>query len=761
MSKNRRKAASRSDPPRAAPPRAAEPEDAGDPRAGLLRTLVLGLLLARWLIPTEAAPGGDSLWLVQLVFAGVILWAWSCLRSSTFELRWGLFDWALWTLVAAHALSAVFVFTGGGDRRTALNIVWEWIGLGATFFLVRQTIQTALDARRLAAIVVALAVVLGGFGIWQHYVFYKMAVREYVEIINEIETLEKHPGTDPHRLGQLQLKLETQGIPTDETGRRQYVNRLEFSNEALGPYALANTFAGFLLVTLMLAGELFRTLHGPRSKAMIAAWSAAFVIVLYCLILTKSRTAWTGLIVAGGLWGVIVLARQRQWFTRRTALGIGLGAAGVVLLFAIAAVGKGFDAEVISEAPKSLSYRLQYWQGAARTLVDTPVFGTGPGNFRQHYLKHKVAESSEEIADPHNWLLDLWANGGILAVAAFLACVVLALVPFWKRPPADDPARGGDSSTLPPWTADLAGPILGFLFAFLAPVAGASGTFEVAPLVLLVSWIVCFAILRRGLGSNRVAGFALGAAALGLMIHLSGAGGIEMPAVVQLLLVLAAMGFTLLNRPMAQASPGVVIAIGGAGVVLFVALFLTGTLPVLNRRAAVVSGEQALMLDGRFDEAEGYFLRAANHDPLSPEPHDKLADTLFARWQSSPPGLGNDYFAKAEQALREAIHQDPLNPTRYRRLGEFFVARFGRSHDPADAESAAHAFEDAVNRYPTDATLRSFWASALADSGQPAEARSQAQQALDLDQINHKWGHTDRYLSDAAVAHLRHLTAGK
>jgi hypothetical protein len=722
---------------------------------------VLGLLLARWLIPTEAAPGGDSLWLVQLVFAGVILWAWSCLRNSTFEVRWSLFDWALWTLVAAHALSAVFVFTGGGDRRTALNIVWEWIGLGATFFLVRQTIQTALDARRLAAIVVALAVVLGAFGIWQHYFFYRMAAREYDGIINEIDSLEKHPGTDPHRLGQLQLKLESQGVPTDETGRRQYVNRLEFSNEALGPYALANTFAGFLLVTLVLAGELFRTLHGPRSKAMIAAWSAAFVILLYCLILTKSRTAWTGLIVAGGLWGVVVLARQRQWFTRRTAIGIGLGAVGVVILFAIAAVGKGFDAEVISEAPKSLSYRLQYWQGAARTLAAAPVFGTGPGNFRQHYLKHKVAESSEEIADPHNWLLDLWASGGMLAVAAFVACVGLALAPFWKRLTADDPGQPGDLGTVPSWTADLAGPILGFFLAFLAPVAGASGTFEVQPIALLALWIVCFAILRQGLGSNRVAAFALGTAALGLMIHLSGAGGIEMPAVVQLLLVLAAMGFALLNRPAAKASPGVVIAIGGAGVVLFVALFLTGTLPVLNRRAAVVSGDQALILDGRFDEAAGDFLRAAGHDPLSPEPHDKLADTFFARWQSSPPGVGNDYFSKAQESLREAIHQDPLNPSRYRRLGEFFLARFGRSHDRADAESAAHALEQAVNRYPTDASLRSLWASALADAGQPVETQTQAQRALDLDQISHQWGHTDRYLPDPTVAHLRQLAAGK
>ena len=122
-------------------------------------------------------------------------------------------------------------------------------------------------------------------------------------MINELDALEKDPHANPRELGKLQLKLESQGIPTDEMGRKQYINGLQFSNEALGPFALANTFAGFLLVSLVLAGELFRTLQGPRSKAMLAAWAAALVLLLYCLILTKSRTAWTGLLVAGGCVG--------------------------------------------------------------------------------------------------------------------------------------------------------------------------------------------------------------------------------------------------------------------------------------------------------------------------------------------------------------------------------------------------------------------------------------------------------------------------
>jgi tetratricopeptide (TPR) repeat protein len=732
----------------------------GDPLTGLLRVLVVGLLLVRWLIPAESAGAGDTLWIVQLDFAAVIVWAWSRLRSADFAVRWSLFDWALWALVTAHCLAAGFVFVSGGDRRTALNMAWEWIGLGATFFLVRQTIHTALAARRLALVIVALGIVLSGLGIWQHYVSYRLASREYFELINELETLEKNPGANPTRLGELQLTLQTQGIPADKMGRRQYVNRLQFSSEALGPFALANTFAGLLLVALVLAGELFRTLGGPRSKWAIAAWGAAFVVLLYCLILTKSRTAWTGLLAAGTIWGVAILIRGRQWLTRRTVIWMGLGTAGVAILFAIAALGKGFDFEVISEAPKSLSYRFQYWKGAARTVAASPIFGTGPGNFRQHYLRYKVPESSEEIVDPHNWLLDLWASGGVLAVASFLACVVLALVPFRKRA-ADNSALDEKQEPAPGWASDLAGPMLAFVLALAAPVVSGTGVFDWWQLVRLTAWVAAFAILQRNLGSSRLALIAIGAGALGLMIHASGAGGIEMPAVVQLLLMLVALAFATRERLADVANSFVsVMAIGGAGVILFVALFFTSTLPVLNRHAAIASGEQALYVSGQFDQAASDYIQAAHNDPLSPEPHDRLADAYFSRWQASPPGDSLDYFAKARAALAEATHQDPLNPSRYRRLGEFYSAKFARSQDPADAKAAAEAFGRAVDIYPTDAMLRSAYATALADAGNAADAKTQAEKALEQDDINHRCGHTDRYLPDDVLARLRRLAAG-
>src|SRR3990170_3588062 len=124
-------------------------------------------------------------------------------------------------------------------------------------------------------------------------------------------------------------------------------------------------------------------------------------------------------------------------------------------MFGVAAASGGLDIQVISEAPKSLRYRVQYWCGAAAVLRESPVallFGTGPGNFRQHYLRHKLAESSEEIADPHNFLLDVWASGGMIAVAG-LSVFLGAVAAVACRNRTKPPARRADDATAAPGRA--------------------------------------------------------------------------------------------------------------------------------------------------------------------------------------------------------------------------------------------------------------------------------------------------------------------
>ena len=53
-------------------------------------------------------------------------------------------------------------------------------------------------------------------------------------------------------------------------------------------------------------------------------------------------------------------------------------------------------------------------------IADHPWPGCGPGNFQEVYTEYKLPKASEEIADPHNFLLEIWATAGTPAALAFL-----------------------------------------------------------------------------------------------------------------------------------------------------------------------------------------------------------------------------------------------------------------------------------------------------------------------------------------------------
>ena len=58
----------------------------------------------------------------------------------------------LWLIVAGHVISTAVLFHSGGNRRAALNMSWEWIGLGLTFFLLREIVPSrSLLAEKTAA----------------------------------------------------------------------------------------------------------------------------------------------------------------------------------------------------------------------------------------------------------------------------------------------------------------------------------------------------------------------------------------------------------------------------------------------------------------------------------------------------------------------------------------------------------------------------------------------------------------------------------
>ncbi len=730
------------------------------------------LFSARFLMPAEATADGATLWMVQLWLALVLLWGYDRFREGLRLVRWGWFDVAVAVMVLGHATSAIGVAISGGNVRAASTIAWEWVGLGAMVFVFRQVILTRNQAARVLLGLVGLTTVLAGLGIWQHYVWYPERRAVYLEIRTELDAIEQGEiSPDPRRQERLRQRLLAEGIPGEAlsgAGRELFENRLLGSSEPIGFFALTNTFAGVLAVGMLLAvagvvGRLLRDGGGSVPRLWLAGCGAAVVLNAYALLLTKSRTAWAGTLCGLAVWFIVLLRSGGRLGQRPLRWLLGGGAVLAVIVGLALATG-GVDREVLTEAKKSLGYRWQYWTGSLAVLRDHPVLGPGPGNFRQHYLHHKAAEASEEILDPHNLILDLWASGGLLALAGFAAAAVLVILSIAQREADSGEASGGDSDT----HSTTCGLGWGFAVAFVAGGFFGQG-WDPALILLGLCWLGWMLLCGRDQRDSLFSASGLAGALAALCVHLLGAGGIEMPAIVQILLlcgVLSALlpeeradGNGLAAVRSTEATWSVPAVTGGFGL-LFLLCLLQATVPVVNRRALIDRADDAWQLGGSVQQARYLYRQAAETDPLSPLPWRRLAALEFQQWQMNP-RVEAESFASALKALETARSLDPENYVDDAEMGTMLMRRYRLEGDPADAQAAAEAALRALAQYPNQSRLAQDAAIALAASGQSAEAREMAGRALSLDAINREQGHRDRYLTDEDMAELQSLAEGK
>ncbi|WP_417393459.1 O-antigen ligase family protein [Gimesia sp.] len=758
---------------------------------GIQLFLVGFLITARYFLPAESAPEGDTLTLALGWFLIAILYAGSLLTDRSRSFRLDRFDFAVWLLVAGQIVSTlVMIWFGEGQQRDALNMMWEWVALGCSFSLIRRLFATPALRGTLILGFITTVVVLSVYGIWQHHWMYDQLAKEYQTARQQY---------DATLSPEAQQKLLSMGVPSDAlegSSRELFEQRLFNSSEPLGMFALANTFAGLLIVGFLLSFAVTIDCFFGKSTSSSSLWNRlkpgvfllSTMIIGYCLILTKSRTAWIGLI--GGLvsLGILTLLQTRRnttadpllWNKQILKWG-GLASVLCVFFLMLATLSGGFDRAVLTEAPKSLQYRMEYWTATWDVIKENPIWGTGPGNFRSHYLKFKLPGSSEEIADPHNFILDVWANAGLIALAGLLLILCLACY-RWIINPLPDPVLSERTTPLSEksFSHDQLSLLLGFGLSFALLWAIQLFVFSIDESRLWLfcpAWLALFFILnvctRLSLigsqdSTSSTLPLAVGAGFIALCIHLSGAGGIAMPAITQTWLLLLALAFPVITDP-AKAimgsvnpadsdSPRTAPTIHLRTVALAACLILTfffivsSFAPTILRKSLVLQAEQSLMRGSSFRNAQRYFRQASQVDPISPSPWQALAEIEFRKGEQN-----RSAFEQGVEWKKAAIQRDPLNPRHYFDLGRQWEQQYQASHQQDDLKSALENFRQAVDGYPHNALYRATYAEVLSQAGQYAASQQQARRAIELDEANRRGQHVDKYLNEDTVSRMKEI----
>lgn len=647
-----------------------------------------------------------------------------------------------------------------GNPRATINSVWQWIAYAAMFFLARQWMVSLVAQRAFCTAMLALAVALSGLGYYQYFVSMPETRARYLE--------------DPAEA----MRQANLGEHADPQLRELFRNRV-MSVEPIATFALTNSLAAFLTPWLVLgAGAAFIAVrhsahakfqeigradnglsrkwitrpgkasnqprvhqgevapHPPRSRRMLLGWLVALVVIGGCFFLTKSRASWA----AASCGIALAVYCGREGASRSSWRLVVLVAIGVVAMVLGTLLVGGLDVQVLSEAPKSLLYRLEYWQATAQMIRDHPLWGVGVGNFQNYYTSYKLPQASETVADPHNFLFEIWATAGTPALGAFLLILATAAWRFRRGGAASDEVRQSvEPAREPQPSEDDGSPLAVYLGALvgvlLAYPLGLAAQYPPDPMFLITGvplGVACAYLIDPWTRQGALPPVLIAVAIAALLLNLMAAGGIGFAAVatsfwLMLAFVLNGRGESDSVRVVGQ---GWCTGLALAALGLIAACYATAYRPTLEASALMHEAADAVTL-GRMEEAKDKYLAAAQADRLARDPWKELASlALRQSLGANAPQALEDF----ENAWQEAVRRDAHSFALWKMIGDWYTEAYRATTQPALLQSAVDAYRQALSLYPNNARLHAELAWRLALAGDAAGAATSADTALRLDQ---------------------------
>lgn len=187
-------------------------------------------------------------------------------------------------------------------------------------------------------------------------------------------------------------------------------------NQVFSTFAISNNFAGYLILVMPLAifSIFYSPFNGPKLLKNIFA-SLLSILLILTLILTGSRSAILSLVIAFLLICIFILNIRK-----RLLLLLSLGSTALIIFLFF----------IFSKGIATIIVRFDYFNTALILLKKHLLLGAGWGSFFHSYPFLKEYMTGEAPNDPHNFLLSLGSQSGIvtliLGLAIFLIPIFLA-----------------------------------------------------------------------------------------------------------------------------------------------------------------------------------------------------------------------------------------------------------------------------------------------------------------------------------------------
>jgi len=320
----------------------------------------LTLRLIGWLLFCAAAPVSIAAAQTGLViFLGFSLLTASGKRYASL-VRLPLF----WAWIAYLVTQGIAVFHGGDIMGNVANSAEnEWVSLAMPVLFLNPP-----DLRQLRQgwfVFVSVAVVMGFYGIYQHFW-----------------------GWDPIN--------------------RVMIARMGSFHRAEGTLAFYLTYGAVQLIAMVLA--LSRASEDRIEKRSRVLWYMAALVLFLSVLATYGRSLWIGMVPVLIWWFVTLRSRWRAIVGAGAVLAILMGSILIPELPERAAsIGNSYANET----------RINLFRTSWRMIEAKPFFGHGIGGFNRDFEKYSPAYNYETKCHPHDDSLLVWVQSGIIGLAAF------------------------------------------------------------------------------------------------------------------------------------------------------------------------------------------------------------------------------------------------------------------------------------------------------------------------------------------------------
>lgn len=181
-------------------------------------------------------------------------------------------------------------------------------------------------------------------------------------------------------------------------------------------------------------------------------WGLGFLLSLVALILTQTRSAWLGMVIAASL--ILFLYKPKALIIVPLAVG----------LFYLASPQPIKERALSTFSLKDNKIRIEYMRAGMKIIGDFPLFGTGPNTVEMVFQnpKYGLSEKAKNNVHLHNNILQTGAERGIPTLLAWITFMIWVFISLFKLLKNKDP-------TLRPFTVAA----LGALFALFT-----AGLFE-------------------------------------------------------------------------------------------------------------------------------------------------------------------------------------------------------------------------------------------------------------------------------------------